>query len=239
MELLDPDLVGQGLGTREIGDVDEGILGELVGDALPGQPHGQGVVAVEVELKAERSPGRHAQVAQAKLLVDEVEVVVKALPIVRLEERPSGLLVVPRLEGETGLQGGEDVDESRVSPALGEDLLDPGLLPKVLLADELDLQAVVLGQVFGVVDLVPQGLGPAGEVEQRTPLTRRWMAMASAWQISGRVPVMMVRSKQVSTPRMRSAYRSVRRGLPMLTSGGQHCASADRHPSRGHHRRRR
>jgi hypothetical protein len=129
------------------------------------------VVAVEVELEAERSPCRHAQVAQAELLVDEVEVVVNALPVVGLEEVPSGLLVVPWLERQTGFESGEDVDESRPSPALGEDLLDPVLLPEGLLADELDLEPAVLGHALGVVPyLVPQGLRPAGEVEQTNSL---------------------------------------------------------------------
>jgi hypothetical protein len=59
----------------------------------------------------------------------------------------------------------------------------------------------------GVVDeLVGDALSAQrAKSNRRTPLTRRWMAMASAWQMSGRVPVMMIRSKQVSTPRMRSA----------------------------------
>jgi hypothetical protein len=156
------------LGLGRIGEVQEGVVGGLEGDAglrqLPRQP----AVAVEVDLQAKRRPGRHPHVAQAELRVDEVEVVVQALAADRLEEGLAARLVMPGTIGGAGLHGGEDVHQPRVIAALGEDLLDPILLAERLeLTDELDLKPGLGGQALGVgADLLAQRLGPVRIVKQ-------------------------------------------------------------------------
>jgi hypothetical protein len=70
------------LGEREVIDADEGVVHELIANPEPLQARGQPVVAVEAEVEAERSPGGYAQVAQAQVRVDEVEVVVEAFAAV-------------------------------------------------------------------------------------------------------------------------------------------------------------
>ncbi len=162
------EAVGKALGFKGIGERQEGVVGGVKADASLHQLPRQPAVAVEVDLQAKRRPGRHPHVAQAELLVDEVEVVVQTLAGDRLEEGLAARLVVPGAVGGARLHGREDVHQTGVIAALGEDRLDPVLFAERLeLADELDLQARLGGQALGVgAHLVAQRLGPAGIVEQ-------------------------------------------------------------------------
>ena len=47
-------------------------------------------MAIEVKLESEGAPGRNTQVAQAERLINEVEVIVKALAGIVLEKRLIG-----------------------------------------------------------------------------------------------------------------------------------------------------
>ena len=102
---------------------------------------GQPVVPVEVDLQPARQPRRHAHMAQPQVFVDEVEVVVQALAVVRYQIGLAGLLVVPRLVGRAGLHGRENADQPRMLARAGQNLFHPVFLPEVPLADELDLDA--------------------------------------------------------------------------------------------------
>jgi hypothetical protein len=106
-------------------------------------------------------------VAEPEVGIDEVEIVVGALAAVGPEERRSGPLVVPGLEGGAGFQGLEDVHEARMRAALGQDLLDAVLLSEGAdPPDELDGESVFLRQALRVrADGVTEGLGESGEVE--------------------------------------------------------------------------
>lgn len=71
--------IGELLGAPGLGDVQEGVVCHREGDGLLAQLLGQPGMAIEVDLEAKWRPGRHAQIAQAEVLVDEVEVVMQAL----------------------------------------------------------------------------------------------------------------------------------------------------------------
>lgn len=58
-----------------IGDKNESVVGYLERDRGFEQLAGEPGVAIAEGLQPERSPGRHAQLAQTELLVDEVEIV--------------------------------------------------------------------------------------------------------------------------------------------------------------------
>ena len=166
MQGRDVDRLGQSLGTLPVVDRDEGVVDHPVADAFEVELVGQEVVAVEVELEPERRPGRHAEVAQAEHGVDEVEVVVQALPVLVPEEGLAGRLVVPGLVGRAGLHGREDMDQSGMTSALFQDLLNPVFLADVAVAEELDGQPVVRGELFGMVaDLIAERFGELGVVE--------------------------------------------------------------------------
>ena len=127
----------------------EGVVDESVSDALAVELSRQPVVSVEVKLQAEGAPGRHPQVAEPELFVDEVEVVVQAFAAGGLEKGLVGFLVVPRLVGVARLHRRENVDESRMIAALFDEGLDAFFLADILLADEVDLEVVVRRQLFG------------------------------------------------------------------------------------------
>jgi hypothetical protein len=85
------------LSARPVPDVNESIVEKAVVDLAFSQLARQPVVTVEVNLQTARQPGGHPHVTQAQLLVDEVEIVVQALAIVRQQIGLTRLLVVPRL----------------------------------------------------------------------------------------------------------------------------------------------
>ena len=60
------------------------------------------------------------------------------------------------------------MDQAGVIAPFGDDGLDPGFLAKGLVAaDELDLNAGLDGKLLSMVaQLIPQGLGPSGVIEQ-------------------------------------------------------------------------
>jgi hypothetical protein len=162
------EAIGKTLGLQGIGDPQEGVIGGVKADASLRQLACQPAVAVEVDLQAKWRPGRHPHVAKAELLVDEVEIVVQTLAGDRLEKGLTTRLIVPGAIGGTGFHGREDMHQSGVIAALGEDRLDSILLTERLeLADELDLKPGICRQSLGVgAHVITQGLGPAGVVEQ-------------------------------------------------------------------------
>ncbi len=164
---LDREAVGDFLSPGEVIHGGECVVDQGEADALLGQLAGQPVMAVEVELQAERRPGRHTQIAQPQVGVDEIEVVVQALGLAGLEERPVRGLVVPGPERGARLHGREHVNQTGVIAAFGEDRLDPLLLAEVLALDVFDRQAVLGSQPFGIrPNLAAQGLGETSVVEQ-------------------------------------------------------------------------
>jgi len=68
-------------------DMDKGIFLHFAADALIAEPGSQPVMAVHVELQPKRSPGRHAEIAQAEIGIDEVEIVEQALARIVLHKR--------------------------------------------------------------------------------------------------------------------------------------------------------
>ena len=90
----------------------------------------------------------------------------QALPVLVPEEGLAGRLVVPGLVGRAGLHGREDMDQSGMTSALFQNLLNPVFLADVAVTEELDAQAVVRGEFLGVAaDLIAERLGELGVVE--------------------------------------------------------------------------
>ena len=100
-----PELVGQFLRLFEVGDPAEGVIQHPVFDVVFAHLARQNTVAIAVELQPEWTPRRHPQRAQPQILVDEVDVVVQAFAIVRLQVGLVSLFVVPRLIAAAWLHG--------------------------------------------------------------------------------------------------------------------------------------
>jgi hypothetical protein len=172
MDAFDLQVVGQFLRPAEV------FQGHKTGvhhgrvNAVPGQVCCQVVMAVEIDLKTKRRPGWNAKIAQSQLGVDEIEVIMQAFPVVKLEKGFVGVLVMPGRKAGAGFHGRKDVDQTGMVSSLGQNLLNPLFLSKVLFADEIDRKTVLGRKGFGVLsDLFPQGLCPAGVVKDPDPVT--------------------------------------------------------------------
>ena len=60
---------------------------------------------IEIDLEAERTPGGDTYIAEAKFLIDKIEIGVQALAVIGFEKGLVGLLVVPWFVGLTGFHG--------------------------------------------------------------------------------------------------------------------------------------
>jgi hypothetical protein len=102
----------------------------------------QPVVAVKIDLQAERCPGGHPNVTQPKRLVDKVEVVVQAFPRGGFQQGMAFTLVIPGAIRSAGFHGREDMDQAGVITPFGKDRLDSVFLAKgVVATNKLDLNA--------------------------------------------------------------------------------------------------
>ena len=114
VESLDLQAVGDLLRALPVGDIHERIVDQLEVDLALSQQAGQPAVPVEIDLQPARQPGRHPHVAQPQVFVDEIEVVVQALAVVRQQIGLAGVLVVPRLVGRAGFHRRQDAYQPRM-----------------------------------------------------------------------------------------------------------------------------
>jgi hypothetical protein len=162
----DIDDVGQLLRFLKVFDAHKTVVEHSRIDAFAGQLSRQLVVAVEIELETKRRPRRHSEITQAKLGINEIEVVMQAFAAVVFEECFVCCLVMPGLIARTGLHGREYMHKAGMRTALNDDVLYTLLLAKVLLADEVDGKAILCGNGFGILPyLFSQRQCPLGIVE--------------------------------------------------------------------------
>jgi hypothetical protein len=146
--------------------LNKGVVQQSESDAFVAQHGRQGVVAVEVELKPERCPSRHAQIAQPELGQYKVEVIMQAFGRGGLQIGAPGLFVVPGRVAGARFHRRKHMNQPGMLTAGQQNLTNPSLLAKVVFPDELDLKAGLGGQPPGVFpDLVAQRFGPFGIVE--------------------------------------------------------------------------
>ena len=166
MQGLHLELARQLIGDVVIGDMNESVIQGLKSDAVFPQLMGQPGVSVEIELQPKWTPGRDAQVAQSKLLVDEIEIIGHALAAVRLQICLAARFVMPGTIRSARLHCAKDMHQSRLLAAFFQDLLHPVFFTKVFLAHVLDLQALGFCQRLRILsNAFSQGLGKFGVVE--------------------------------------------------------------------------
>lgn len=78
--------------------VDQGKI-----DVLLIQSCGQPVMAVKIDLEPERTPSRHSDIAEAKVIVDEIKIIMQALTIGVFQVSLMCFFVMPWLVGGTRL----------------------------------------------------------------------------------------------------------------------------------------
>ena len=132
MECLDRKLIRQFLRTPPVVDRRERVVHLHETDAFRSKLGRQPVVAIAVELQPEWRPRRHTQIAQAEVLVDEIEIVVEALAVFVLQCSLVGRLVVPRVKRCTWLHCGKDMHETGRVFTPPQYVLDPVFLTERL-----------------------------------------------------------------------------------------------------------
>jgi len=145
----------------KIADGEKGIVIESIRNLSSGQFEGKPVVAVEIELESKGAPGGDPQVAEPKLFVDEVKVVVKALAGIMFKECLSSRFVMPGLVAGAGFHGGKDMYKTGLSAPCFQYLLNAVFLAEGFdLSDELDFDTVFLCDALSVfADRLPERLG--------------------------------------------------------------------------------
>jgi hypothetical protein len=168
---FDLEVIGQFLRFVKIFDVYKTIVEHGRLDTFVGHLNCQFVMTVEIKLEAKRCPCRHSQITQAKLGIDEIEVVMQTFAAVVLEKRFVGILVIPGLIARTWLHCREDMHQAGMRTALNNDILYALFLAKVLFADEVDGKAVLSGNCFSILPyLFSQRQRPLGIVENSDAL---------------------------------------------------------------------
>src|ERR1700751_6144701 len=95
-------------------------------------------MSVAIELQAERTPSRDAQIDQDQLGVDEVEEIMQAFTGSRAQESAMGLLAVPGLGGGTDFLLREGIHRAGMDSALVELLGNHLLRADVAVGNVLD-----------------------------------------------------------------------------------------------------
>src|SRR6516225_6018290 len=167
------ELIGQGLRARPVVDLQEGVVSEGEADPSGGELAGQPAMSVAIELEAERAPSRHAQIYQAQLGVDEVEVIMQAFAAVRPQEGAMRALVVPGLVAVTGFHRRDDMHQAGMIATEGKHLGDDVLLADMVLGKMFDGDASSTGQLSSsFADAIAKRFGKSRIVED-ADLARR------------------------------------------------------------------
>src|SRR5215472_1839395 len=106
------EVVGQCLRPLPVVDAQKGVVGQLEADAGGGELASQPAMSVAIELETERTPGGNAQIDQAQVGVDEVEVIMQAFTGRRAQERAMGLLAMPGLVSGAGFHRRDDMHQA-------------------------------------------------------------------------------------------------------------------------------
>lgn len=164
--LGDVEAVSQRLHPIDVGHAQESVvfLGEV--DAFALERDRQCAAAVAAELQAKRRPGGHAQVAQAELFAEEIELAVQALTQLRAKEGIAAGLVVPGLVARAAFHRGGDMYQARRVTARTKHPRHQFFLADVALNDVLDLNAGGRAHLLcPLPDTIPQRLGKLRVVE--------------------------------------------------------------------------
>jgi hypothetical protein len=117
MQVVGREGVSEGLRALPVVDAQKGVVGKGETDAGGGELAGQPAMPIAIELQTERAPGRHAQIDQAQLGVDEVEILMQAFASIRPQEGAMRVLVMPGLVGVAGFHRRDDMHQARTVTA--------------------------------------------------------------------------------------------------------------------------
>ena len=123
-------------------------------------------MAIAIELQTERAPGRHAQIDQAQLGVDEVEIIMQAFAGIRPQEGAMRVLVMPGLVGVAGFHRRDDMHQAGTVATDDKHPRDDVLLADVVLGNVFDGNASGTRQLGGALaDPIAKRFGKSWIVE--------------------------------------------------------------------------
>lgn len=121
---------------------------------------GKQVMTVHVKLEPERRPCGDAKITKPKFPVDKIEVVMKALTLVKFQKSLSGCFIMPGLISIAAFHSRENMDETFFLPGFSNDLLDAVVFTEsVKFSDEFNFDMVLLSDFFCILtNLFRKGL---------------------------------------------------------------------------------
>ncbi len=127
-------------------------------------------MTVHVKLKTERRPCRDTKIAKAKFPVDKIEIVMKTLALVKLQEGLPSCFIMPGPVGITAFHSRKDMDQTFRFSGFGNDVLDAVIFSKSMeFSDELNFHSILLSNLFRILtDLFRKGRGETGGIIKNT-----------------------------------------------------------------------
>ena len=95
MKVFGVNSFGKLLSHLPVADLNERVIQSLVVNAFLLHFTGKPVVTVHIELKPERRPGWNTEITQAKIPINEIEIVMKTFTAIKLQKGSSALFVMP------------------------------------------------------------------------------------------------------------------------------------------------
>ena len=191
MEPLRVDTVRKFLSSFNIGDFKERVVLHSVRKLFFVKLIGEQVMTVHVKLKTERRPCRDTKIAKAKFPVDKIEIVMKTLALVKLQEGLPSCFIMPGPVGITAFHSRKDMDQTFRFSGFGNDVLDAVIFSKSMeFSDELNFRSIFVSNLFRILtDLFRKGLGETGGIIKNTDTVEfhigsHCFRMAPVWDIS-------------------------------------------------------
>ena len=148
-------------------------------------------MTVHVKLKTERRPCRDTKIAKAKFPVDKIEIVMKTLALVKLQEGLPSCFIMSGPVGITAFHSRKDMDQTFRFSGFGNDVLDAVIFSKSMeFSDELNFHSIFVSNLFRILtDLFRKGLGETGGIIKNTDTVEfhigsHCFRMAPVWDIS-------------------------------------------------------
>jgi hypothetical protein len=75
-------------------------------------------MTVEIDLKPKRTPGGNTNKTVSQYLINKIDIIGQAFTLIRLQEIPTGILIMPRLVTGANFHGRKNVNNTGVGPSI-------------------------------------------------------------------------------------------------------------------------
>ena len=149
------ETVGQTLGGLGVAQLREAVVGLLEEDILLLHLAGQELMAIDINLTGERSPGLQTDMHQAEVGIEEV--IIKDALRHSARHKNGAFIGIAKFERRTGFLDAQDADKTLLDVVLVALALGPGVLVDVAL--KIQIRSTELGRV--ILGMLHETLGPS------------------------------------------------------------------------------